>query len=206
MTLPNPKSTEMTREECLFFLQKHAFGTLISSDLQISHVPFVLCGETHLDLHLAANNPQLSALLNQACVLSILGEHAFISANYYVSSPAVPTWNYAAVQIKGTANLLSPDALDQSLNQMLAVFQPQLLNDTKTLPLEYKENLMRGIKGIRIDITEIKGKLKLGQHRSVDDQQQVFQHLSGGSETDGLFSRFAQSWLQQFRPSVLQQD
>jgi hypothetical protein len=48
--------------------------------------------------------------------------------------------------------------------------------------------------------------LKLGQHRSVDDQQQVFQHLSSSSETDGLFSRFAQSWLQQFRPSVLQQD
>ncbi|MBY0345499.1 MAG: FMN-binding negative transcriptional regulator [Neisseriaceae bacterium] len=206
MTLPNPKSTDMTREECLFFLQKHAFGTLISSDLQISHVPFVLCSETHLDLHLAVNNPQLRALLNQPCVLSVLGPHAFISANYYVSKPAVPTWNYTAVQIKGVANVLSPDALEQSLNAMLAVFQPQLLNDPLTFPIEYKENLMRGIQGIRIDITEIKGKLKLGQHRSIDDQQQVFEHLSGGSETDALFSRFAQSWLQQFRPSVLQKD
>lgn len=65
---------------------------------------------------------------------------------------------------------------------------------------------MRGIQGIHIDTTEIKGKLKLGQHRPLGDQQQVFENLSGGNETDSLFSRFAQSWLQQFRPSVLQKD
>ncbi|KTS27915.1 FMN-binding negative transcriptional regulator [Pantoea sp. BS_4] len=199
----NVKDTSMTPEECRHFLTQHMFGTLVSSDLQISHIPFCFNGENVLETHLARNNPQRVALAQQPCLLSVLGPHAFISTDYYLASPAVPTWNYAAVSVKGISRLMTQAELGQSLDRMLAAFQPGLRQDKQRLPDDYQQKLMQGITGVRIEISHISGTLKLGQHRRPPEQLNVFQQLAaqGGAYAD--YARFAQDWLSRFRPDVL---
>ncbi|MFC0139906.1 FMN-binding negative transcriptional regulator [Erwinia mallotivora] len=199
----NHKNTIMSVEECSHFLRRYSFGSLITSDLQISHVPFVFRSDRVVEIHLASNNPQLLSLNKEECLLSILGPHAFISTQYYEAFPAVPTWNYASVSIRGISRMLEHEELVSSLEEMLNFYQPDLLHNDKYLPSDFREQLMKGITGIKIEIEEISGKLKLGQHRSLADQLKVFESLSANSNEDKIYSRFAHQWLSHFRPSVL---
>ncbi|AQS35873.1 hypothetical protein Sps_00679 [Shewanella psychrophila] len=49
---------------------------------------------------------------------------------------------------------------------------------------EIIDKLSGAIVGISIEISEIQGKFKLGQHRKVDDQQGVFKALSESEHND----------------------
>ncbi|WP_193744481.1 FMN-binding negative transcriptional regulator [Dickeya oryzae] len=196
----------MSMEECRYFLSRYSFGTLITSDLALSHVPFIMPDEDTIETHLASGNHQVASLDNQPCLLSILGPHAFIATTNYITKPAVPTWNYASVSIKGKASLMSPKQLSDSLNQMLSHFQHDLVEDKITLPDEFREKLMQSIIGVRIDITEMRGKLKLGQHRCIEDQRKVFEKLSDKGADNLLYANFAQQWLERFRPDILTGD
>ena len=50
------------------------------------------------------------------------------------------------------------------------------------MPDAYQQKLAAGIVGVKVTITELAGKLKLGQHRSAADQQGVFSALSANRE------------------------
>ena len=50
------------------------------------------------------------------------------------------------------------------------------------MPHPYQQKLAAGIVGVKVTITELSGKLKLGQHRSVADQQGVFAALSNSPQ------------------------
>jgi transcriptional regulator len=57
-------------------------------------------------------------------------------------------------------------------------FEPELLVDRDVVSAEYQEKLSRGIVGFKISIEVIEAKAKLGQHRSIEDQQGVTAALS----------------------------
>ena len=50
------------------------------------------------------------------------------------------------------------------------------------LPADFKANLLRAIVGFSMEITRIEGKFKLGQNRSLEDQQSLVRHL--GEQAD----------------------
>jgi len=202
----NHKDTTMTAEECRHFLSNYSFGSLITADLQISHVPFIFSQENIIEIHLASGHSQLASLNGEMCLLNVLGPHAFIPTHYYLTKPAVPAWNYASVNLKGIATLMSSQQLGLSLDKMLGVYQPELIEDKQTLPDEFRQKMMSAITGVKIDLREMNGKLKLGQHRSPADQGNVFEQLAKGSEDNRCYARFAQDWLATYRPSVLRKD
>ncbi len=199
----NPKGKIMSGEECRYFIRQYSFATLITSDLKISHIPFILSDDDVIETHLDSTNKQLKSLENELCLLSILGPHALISTTNYVIKPAVPTWNYASVSIKGRGSLMSDEQLVTSLDKMLDYFQPDLKNDNVTLPDEFRAKLMQGITGVQIEVIEIQGKLKLGQERKIEDQLRIFEMFSGSSLGDMLYAQFARQWLERFRPIIL---
>lgn len=84
---------------------------------------------------------------------------------------------------------------------MLAHFQPELRHNKQSLPDDFRQKLIPGITGIGIEITEMKGKLKLGLHRSQADQLSVFRKLDQNDHPGYVY--FAQEWLSNFRPSIL---
>lgn len=198
----NLASMDMSSEECDALLARYPFGTLFTLDGQVTQIPFMRNSEDIIELHLAKNNPQLNALDGGDCVLSVLGPHAFIAAHHYQSKPAVPTWNYATVAIRGTATLMSAELLHQSLDRLLQHFEPSLLENKSILPDAFRENLEKHIVGVQIQVESIKGKLKLGQHRSIADQTNVFTQLNTGNLDMQNYAQFAENWLREFRPNL----
>jgi len=65
------KDTTMTAEECRHFLSNYSFGSLITADLQISHVPFIFSQKNIIEIHLASGHSQISSLNGEMCLLNV---------------------------------------------------------------------------------------------------------------------------------------
>jgi len=90
------------------------------------------------------------------------GPHGYISPNWYHSKPAVPTWNYASVHIKGRAELLNSEDTAQSLTSLMHKYEPELLVKREVVSKEYQAKLSKGIVGFKISLDVIEAKVKLG--------------------------------------------
>src|SRR5690606_5706838 len=97
------------RETLIDFMRQHNFATIITQADGVPHatqmpVIFREDGGSHGKLvsHLARANPQWRHLENAGEILVLFtGPHAYISPAWYTTTPAVPTWNYTAVQVYG---------------------------------------------------------------------------------------------------------
>jgi transcriptional regulator len=113
------------------------------------------------------------------------GPHAYISPNWYVSTPAVPTWNYATVQAYGLSRIIE-DAprLGGIVDQLTNTYEHDLPNPWPApgqLPEELKAKLLNAIVGFEIPIDRIEGKFKFGRNRSVEDRISMISHLEKSS-------------------------
>jgi transcriptional regulator len=184
-----PKNMAMTDQQAITaFITQNSFGLLVSSSLNATHIPFVLdatVGEKGvLYGHVSRANSHWQELENQRVLVVFSGAHAYISPTWYDAKPAVPTWNYAAVHCYGVASLLSDTETQDMLDNLVAKYEPKLLQDKQIMPDEYQQKLRQAIVGFKIVIDEIQAKEKLGQHRSMSDQQGVFSGLSASPHAD----------------------
>src|SRR6185295_11091863 len=90
------------------FIERYDFATLITpsaAGLVASHIPIMLrrsAGKAALIGHVARANSQWKHFDGHTQALAIFhGPHAYVSPTWYATSPAVPTWNYAAVHVYG---------------------------------------------------------------------------------------------------------
>jgi transcriptional regulator len=174
------------------FIERHSFATLVSS---VEGKPFA----THLPLlfdqtrsahgallgHVARANPQWHAFDGQQEALAMFqGPHAYVSPSWYATSPAVPTWNYTAVHVYGTPQVIDDDhVFSDLLDKLIAFYEAGIANPwSGRLPTDFRTNLMKGIVGFTMNIERIEGKFKLSQNRSREDQRRVVEHL--GTSTD----------------------
>ena len=79
------------------------------------------------------------------------------------------------------ACFINEDQVDSILDQFLSKFEPKLLENRDIVTHDIQQKLRAGVVGFRIDIESIKGKMKLGQQRSEDDQKGVVQGLEATS-------------------------
>jgi len=189
-----PKAFEVDNKTELFeFIEQWSFGDLITTykgELFVNAVPLVIDKEQNkLYGHLAVNNPQLS-LLEKAEDLAVIfnGANAYISPSWYVSQEMVPTWNFESVQIKGRAKKVSKDRLLVILEQLTEKHERQFEQPWKLDKVSApKFNAMvEMIAEFEIDISSIKGKSKLSQNRSVEDQVGVISGLRNQNESMSL--------------------
>src|SRR5277367_6698621 len=94
------------------FVHANSFATLVTHGPEgpfASHLPFVYEeseGGGLLRCHMARANEQWRHIeANPEMLCIFLGPHSYISPSWYVAKVAVPTWNYAAVHIRGTAKV-----------------------------------------------------------------------------------------------------
>lgn len=158
-------------------IEKYSFATLVSPSLQSSHLPLMLSSDKqYLIGHFARSNPHWRELVEDPTKQHLVifnGPHGYISPTWYANKPAVPTWNYAVVHIKGCAEILNADETAQALDLLMAKYEPTLLDTRDVVTPEYQEKLAQGIVGFKISIDVIDAKAKLGQHRTKEDQQGV---------------------------------
>ncbi len=160
------------------FMRQHSFATIVSHDGQVpqaTHMP-VLLNPTQgshgcLLSHMARANPQWQHFSTSAEVLVIFtGPHAYISPAWYVTEPAVPTWNYTAVHAYGIPRLVTQhDRFAEMLNDLIEFYEADRTNRWHgIMSAEFRDGLMKGIVGIEIEITRLEGKFKLSQNRPQD--------------------------------------
>jgi transcriptional regulator len=164
----------MDEGEAFAFIERYGFATVVGPDRLATPMPLVLDRVNRtLTGHFARANPHAHSI-DTASILAIFqGPHAYVSPTWLDRAPAVPTWNYGAVHVTGTARVLDRVG---SRNAVLAVtrqYEPALLERRNVLTEEYTERLLAAVTGFAIDIETIEGKLKLGQEKPAPQQRGV---------------------------------
>ncbi len=181
------------------FVQQHPFGLLISNDVPspiATHLPFIVREEdnkVYLISHLAKANPQ-TALLKEHSPLVVFSEpHAYISPKHYTRE-SVPTWNYVAVHIYGSIEIISDnksvlDILEQSIHFFDKSYQKEWQQPSE----KYINGLLQALVAFRIEVTAIQAKEKLSQNRNTTEKKNIIEGLlSDDSSTANSLGKIMQ--------------
>lgn len=159
------------------FMQQHYFGLLLSHNgsLRYTPLPFLFdwqSADGKAYCHLARNNPQLSQLDGAPVTVVIQGPHAFVAASCYQQQPAVSTWNYALVELRGTARLLDAEQTLALVRKQEAYSAPAMAQAP-----DYQQKLIKAIVGVEINLSSVTGRFKLSQNKAAAEQQAVIAYL-----------------------------
>lgn len=188
-----PKPYEMNDAEKLHALiWRHNFGTIFSScngTPMATQLPFLLepGAGPHgvLRAHMARRNPQWRGWADGGDALVVfVGPHAYISPGWYENRVTVPTWNYAAVHVRGTPRLITgEDELRAVVEQLVRYHESQVGNPWDIRQADSViEDKLRGIVGFKIPITRIEGQFKFDQDRAAADRTGVIRALECSSD------------------------
>jgi transcriptional regulator len=183
-----PKEFKETNQaEILHFIGNNALGILVSStgvfEPLVSHIPFISSlenDEITLEGHLAINNPHAEQIKNGKTALVIFqGPNAYISSSVYTHEN-VPTWNYQAVHIYGTVEILTKDALQLHLKQAIDYFESERTNklDYSKFSKSMFESYLSEIIGFRLRAYKTEAAYKLSQNRNNTDFQNIVTDLN----------------------------
>jgi transcriptional regulator len=165
-------------------LRRHAFGVLISVDgdeLFTTHLPCLVSDDGQdVRMHMARANPHWKVIERQPrCRFVVQGEHAYVSPAWYDTAASVPTWNYEAVHVDGTATLsFNADELWELVRELTAHFEePDSPWRIEDLPEEFRKPQLRSIVGVTLRVEHGEAKQKLSQNRSEAERRRVAEEL-----------------------------
>jgi transcriptional regulator len=173
-------------------LRQNGFAVLVSGSgdsVQATHLPLTYHPEIgtkgSLFGHVARANEQWRSLGGAPVLAIFTGPHGYISPSWYRTGPSVPTWNYEAVHVYGTAQLREGET---ELRPILEALTQQFWDRGWSLaaqPADYIQRMSRAIVGIEIAITRIEAKRKLNQNRPAADIDSVIRALeASGTDAD----------------------
>ena len=123
---PNPIFRSSDHAKSLNFAAKRGFGVVSINGENgpiAAHIPFVFNEDrSRVAFHLMRSNPVARAG-SQPALLAISGPDGYISPDWYGVEQLVPTWNYVAVHIRGTLNVLEANALEPHLRALAGEFE-----------------------------------------------------------------------------------
>jgi transcriptional regulator len=177
--------------DAVAFMHANPFVILVSTTETApfaSHVPVVVreSGEQLIVRgHFAKANPHWRYLEQQPQCLTIFhGPHSYISPSLYTNRESVPTWNYGAVHVYGSARLFSsPEDLLGVLHELMGTFEPAYAEQWASLDEAYRQRMLSHIVGFEITATQIEAKFKLSQNRPKEDQTNVIAALEKAEDT-----------------------
>ena len=180
------------RRDILALIESHPLGAWVCPTPQgliANHVPFLLDrsrGERGtLVAHVSRANPVWRALPHAGrSIVLFRGPQAYITPNWYPTKTThgqvVPTWDYVAANVHGTARAIDEinalRDLVERLTQRHESGQPTPWKITDA-PGRYIDKMLRAIVGIEIPIDRIEAKLKASQDEAMDDRLGTVQGL-----------------------------
>lgn len=178
---PNPVFRNATQDQNLAFASERAFGCLSINGPEgpvLAHVPFQLSeDEQWLEAHLVRSNPIARALRDGElpAVMAVSGGDGYISPDWYGVKDQVPTWNYVAVHLRGTLELLPQDRLKRILERLSATMETHLAPKPvwvmEKMTAGVAEKMMRQIVPVHMRIGSVEGTWKLGQNKTKEAVQ-----------------------------------
>lgn len=190
-------------QQQLALVRANPLGLIVSQSPQgllADPLPFLVDadeqGQVVLRAHLARANPHWQVLqAGQECLVVFQGAEGYISPGWYETKrqtgKAVPTWDYAAVQMWGIPRVTQEASwLRQQLIGLTAQHEgqrpePWQIDDA---PAGYIAANMKAIIGIEIRVTRREGKWKMSQNRTAADIDGAIAGLRAG---DALQQRLA---------------
>lgn len=158
----------------------------------------------HLLIHLARPNPVWKAIEHDPnVVFTVIGDYAFIPGPWRAkpgTPPAdgVPTSYYTAVQFTCHAAIVDdPEAKAELLRRQLAHFQPEGDHAPVAVDQPPYGRMLPGIRGLRLEVTEVLAKFKYDDHKSVEHRAAVADHLAARGQ--GLDAPTARQQLRRLR-------
>jgi len=140
--------------------------------------------------HLAKRNPHAAALDHaDSALLLFPGAHAYISPSWYASRAAVPTWNYIAVQARGTFELIDDlGGIESVLRRTIERMERQESKPwtLDMAPREYVDRLLPNVRAFRIRVRKLEGAFKLNQNKPAADRKGVIEALRAKGDSDSL--------------------
>ena len=188
-------------EEVKDFLVHNSFGILVNQvdgKPWATHIPLELSvddqGNDILVSHISKANPQWKNFEENNEVLCIFnGPHSYISSSWY-KEEEVPTWNYIAVHVYGTIEILDEEAVLASLHKLVDKYEANSKNPISIDNLSKKTmRQIKGVVGFQIKIDKIQAAYKLSQGRQHDHPKIISaleeQKTSGSKEVASLIKR-----------------
>lgn len=186
MTYPSPAFREDRTEVLHAAIRELYFGLLVTNPeggFATSYLPWELdatrgpCGT--LVGHLARYNPQWRVSGNGANALVVFqGPHAYVSPSWYPGKRddprQVPTWDYLAIEARGTLTTFDDEARLYNLLVKLTDRNEEERSHrwrVTDAPDDYLRKQMRHIIGIELRIESLIGRYKLSQNRNAADQE-----------------------------------
>ena len=181
-----PRIHRPEAQEAIFdHIKKNGFGTVIGQKegKQIAvHVPLLvkeIDGKRVLTSHVAVANEIKSCFDGKQELLAIImQQHAYVSSSWY-SHVNVPTWNYIAVHIYGTAHVMTGEELYSSLDSLVEKYEQGRSDRFFVNQMGDKmfQAHIRGLVGFRLNINRIEAAYKLSQNRNDKDYKNIILEL-----------------------------
>ncbi|MCX5556027.1 FMN-binding negative transcriptional regulator [Streptomyces sp. NBC_00038] len=168
------------------WLATHDFGQLAVNGLpgespHVQPLHFAYDAERGEALtHLARPNPLWPALeANPVVLLSVVDDYAFIPGPWQAPPEAppehgTPTSFYTAVQLRCTAHVVDdPEEKAELLNRQVGHFQPDGGSATAAVGKAPYGRLLSGIRGLRLEVTDVRAKFKYASHKPAEVQERI---------------------------------
>jgi len=168
------------------WLATHDFGQLAVNGLpgeppHVQPLHFAYDAERGEALtHLARPNPLWPALeANPVVLLSVVDDYAFIPGPWQAPPDAppehgTPTSFYTAVQLRCTAHVVDdPEEKADLLNRQVGHFQPDGGSATAAVGEAPYGRLLSGIRGLRLEVTDVRAKFKYASHKPEEVQERI---------------------------------
>ncbi|MBI0476858.1 FMN-binding negative transcriptional regulator [Sphingomonas sp. MA1305] len=150
----------------------------------IVHAPITRHGGS-VRFHVARGNPAADHCDGADLVVAVLGVHGYISPSWYERPDnQVPTWNYVAVEMRGTATAISDDDTVEQLDRLALLHEPADRPWSRTKMDQHAfAKLLAGIRGFAIDKPILSATLKLSQNKTAADRAGVVAGLTRGGSS-----------------------
>ncbi|GAA2229649.1 FMN-binding negative transcriptional regulator [Promicromonospora sukumoe] len=177
-------------------VRTHGWATLVSvaddGAPVASHLPVLLeetpAGEPmSLLSHVGRPDEVLHALdSGRVSLLIVQGPHGYVSPGWYDITPAVPTWNYLAVHLWCTVELLGPEESYAILSDTVDRYESVMPSPARLPSVEeYAHRIARGAAGFRLRVNRWQGKAKLSQ----DKPREVVERVVTALESDPHYAQ-----------------
>lgn len=186
-------------ENALADIQFSTLVTLIDSEIEVTHIPFILRREDSnifLDGHVSLANPLARISESGVAALTIFqGPHGYVHPGWLETKrktgKGVPTWNYVVVHARGTLRVINDEKwLVRHLEQLTERnetdrAEPWSLSDA---PDGFIDKLMRGIVGLSLTISKLDGIWKMSANQQRSNREGIVAGLEASSsrQTDEL--------------------
>lgn len=199
-----PTAFEVTdRQEAAAMVRAAGAGNLVTvapdGRPTATRLPVIWDGGDRLVAHLAKANPHWRLIGDGAPALVIVdGPQAYVSPSWYPAKAehgkVVPTWNYTAVHLSGTAVVRDDPGFLRDVVGALTDEQEEAFADpwhVDDAPADYLDAMLRAIVGVEMTIERVEAKAKLSQNRSPADRRGVIAGLRGRDPDDAVAAAMA---------------